>query len=342
METELDLSGLGFTTISRLGKGGSATTQVVRDSADGRICVAKCVLLDTLSKHHQELAKQEVFLLQALRHPYVVTYCESFFMDGTATLVILTEHCEGGDLRRLILRTAGSASRFTEDQVMMWLSQIALALQYIHGKKVLHRDLKASNLFLDKNAAVKLGDFGISKVLEGTADFAATLLGTPYYMSPEVCCNELYSWKSDIWSFGCVLYELCMLKRPFESEKLPVLVHMITNDLYDPIPDLYSDGLRSLLCQMLTKSAAARPFADEILDNSYVHSYMAKLDSLAPDLSCGRTPPGTPPATSRAPGVFAVTGTPPGTPPGSQKLVSCSEKSSAAARAASGGELVLD
>jgi NIMA (never in mitosis gene a)-related kinase 1/4/5 len=102
-----------------------------------------------------------------------------------------------------------------------------LALEYVHGRKVLHRDLKTQNIFLTGNNTVKLGDFGISKVLENTNRAAMTVVGTPYYMSPEVCQNSPYSYKSDVWALGCVLYELCTLKHAFSADNLLGLVYKI-------------------------------------------------------------------------------------------------------------------
>jgi len=110
---------------------------------------------------------------------------------------------------------------------MNWFVQMCLALEYIHRRKVLHRDIKSSNVFLTSNNTVKLGDFGISKVLDSTNDIALTVQGTPYYMSPEVCQSKGYSYKSDVWSLGCILYELCTLKHAFHSENLLGLVFKI-------------------------------------------------------------------------------------------------------------------
>ena len=143
---------------------------------------------------------------------------------------------------------------------MRWFCQCLSALNYVHKMHILHRDLKSSNIFLkneDKDALI--GDFGISRVLEGTIDAAATVVGTPYYMSPEVCRSEPYNYKSDIWSLGCVLYECCMLKHAFESENLLGLVYKIVSDRYDPIPDMYSQDLSFLISRLLEKSPHTRP-----------------------------------------------------------------------------------
>ena len=84
--------------------------------------------------------------------------------------------------------------------------------RYLHSRFILHRDLKTQNIFISKNL-VKLGDFGIAKVMEGSMTAASTVIGTPYYMSPEVCQNQPYSYKSDVWALGCILYEMCALQQ---------------------------------------------------------------------------------------------------------------------------------
>lgn len=87
-----------------------------------------------------------------------------------------------------------------------------MALEHIHALRILHRDLKTQNIFIGNGGVIKVGDFGIAKVLAGTGDMATTVTGTPYYMAPEICRNQPYTYKSDIWSLGCVLYELCTLR----------------------------------------------------------------------------------------------------------------------------------
>jgi len=121
------------------------------------------------------------------------------------------EFCECGDLASAIKDWKKEGGTFSEEEILNWFIQICIALEYIHGRKILHWDIKSQNIFLTSNGTVKLGDFGISKLLETTNEAAMTVVGTPYYMSPEVCENKPYTFKSDVWALGCVLYELCTL-----------------------------------------------------------------------------------------------------------------------------------
>ena len=93
-------------------------------------------------------------------------------------------------------------------------------MKHVHDRKILHRDLKAQNIFLTKRGIVKLGDFGIARVLSNTVSRAKTVVGTPYYLSPEIIENKPYNFKSDIWSLGVLLYELCSLRPPFNATSL--------------------------------------------------------------------------------------------------------------------------
>ncbi len=126
-----------------------------------------------------------------------------------------------GDLQR---RVKEARTQLAEGQVLRWFVQLCLAIRHIHRKKVIHRDIKLQNVLLTSEDDIKLGDFGISKLLESTGDFAKTSLGTPYYLSPEICSGKRYNSKTDVWMLGCVLYELVARKKPFEGESLHVLL----------------------------------------------------------------------------------------------------------------------
>jgi NIMA (never in mitosis gene a)-related kinase 1/4/5 len=140
-----------------------------------------------------------------------------------------------------------------------------LALKHVHDRKVLHRDLKCQNIFLTKSNLIKLGDFGIARVLSSTRENAKTMVGTPYYLSPEIINGRPYSFKSDIWSLGVILYELCALKPPFDASSLTFLAMKIVKGQYNPIPNLYSRDLKNLISILLQVDPNKRPTTNSIL-----------------------------------------------------------------------------
>ena len=129
----------------------------------------------------------------------------------------------------------------------------------MHDKKILHRDLKSQNLFLTKRGILKLGDFGIARVLSNTKSKAKTVVGTPYYLSPEIIRNEGYSFKSDIWSLGVLLYEMAALQPPFNAQSLHQLAQKIIAGKYSPPPSNFTNATSSLIAAMLQKNPADRP-----------------------------------------------------------------------------------
>ena len=121
------------------------------------------------------------------------------------------ELAEGGDLAGKIKEKAKYNKYFDENQLLDWLTQIGLGLKHIHDRKVIHRDLKPGNVFLSKTGFIKLGDFGIARVLSNTIEKAQTMVGTPYYIAPETVKGRPYSYKVDIWSLGIIMHELACL-----------------------------------------------------------------------------------------------------------------------------------
>jgi NIMA (never in mitosis gene a)-related kinase len=125
------------------------------------------------------------------------------------------EYCENGDIGKYLKKQMNRPLQ--ENKIWKFFIEMSLGLHYLHSNKILHRDIKTINMFLGKDDKVKIGDLGVAKMLNQTANFAHTVVGTPYYLSPELCEEKPYNHKSDIWSLGCVLYELCTFKHPFEA-----------------------------------------------------------------------------------------------------------------------------
>ncbi|ETV90686.1 NEK protein kinase [Aphanomyces invadans] len=255
-----------------IGKGTHGTVVLARRRGDGAVVAVKRVRLATTSENGRKQADNEVILLKSLYHVNIVRFYDSFIVDNDE-LNIVMEFSDGGNLRQVVkLRARKDGTYFPEPLIMSWFAQLVLAVSYIHGKNVLHRDLKAQNVFLTKKYVVKLGDFGISKALSGD-DLAMTSVGTPESMSPEICRGERYGKKSDIWSLGCVLYEMTMLKRPFEAQSLPEMFTKICHGEYEPVPsNAFSKELRLLVQLMLQQDPSKRPSIEDICRFPFVQA----------------------------------------------------------------------
>ncbi|XP_033104672.1 serine/threonine-protein kinase Nek11-like [Anneissia japonica] len=264
----------------KLGSGSFGTAFLVYDMranktrGDEEWKVLKEIPCGELAPDETVGAMHEAKLLSRLQHPNIVRYYDSF-LDGEF-FCIITEYCEGGDLSDKITAWKKAGKRFDQGVVMDWFVQLVLAVQHMHKRKVLHRDLKTSNIFL-KNNMIKIGDFGISRVLMGTTDYASTFIGTPYYMSPEVLKHEGYNSKSDLWSVACILYEICALQHAFEGQSLMGIMYKIVEGNKPEIPDAYHQNLRQLIQRLLEKDPSKRPSATEITKIDFVARHIEKM-----------------------------------------------------------------
>ncbi|XP_072120361.1 serine/threonine-protein kinase Nek3 [Mobula birostris] len=206
-------------------------------------------------------SRREAILLAKMKHPNIVAFVDSFEVEGH--LYIVMEYCDGGDLTQKLLQQKGKL--FPEEMVLNLFVQICLGMKHIHDKRVLHRDIKAKNVFLTKVGVVKLGDFGSAHLLNSPMAFAHTYVGTPYYVSPEIWENKPYNNKSDIWALGCVLYEICTLRHPFQSNSWKNLILKICKGSYSPIPRHYSYELHYIIKQMFKRNPKDRPSINTIL-----------------------------------------------------------------------------
>jgi NIMA (never in mitosis gene a)-related kinase 1/4/5 len=264
-----------YDPIRIIGEGSFGKVYLMRDKVNRKFVCVKVIKIKNIPKKERQATKMEVDLLKRLHHPNIVRYVDSFLSKNNESLCIAMEYCDGGDLASQIK----SAKRrlFSEDKILHWFVQITLGLHYMHMTKVLHRDLKTQNIFLLGNGRLVLGDLGISKVLEGTMDFAQTCIGTPYYMSPEIFKNKPYSYKSDIWALGCVLYEMTTLCHAFDAQSLNGLAQKIIKGSYPSIHHKYSRYLKELIAEMLSTNANARPDTDQILRKPFIKKHIVNF-----------------------------------------------------------------
>ncbi|XP_075707877.1 serine/threonine-protein kinase Nek5 isoform X2 [Rhinoderma darwinii] len=256
-----------YEIIRMIGEGAFGKAFLAKGRKDNIQCVIKEVNLSKMARKEKEASHKEVTLLAKMNHPNIVTFFTS--IEENNNLYIVMEYCDGGDLTKRINKQRGVL--FDEDQILNWFVQISLGLKHIHDRKVLHRDIKAQNIFLTNNGTLaKLGDFGIARMLNNTMELARTCVGTPYYLSPEICENRPYNNKTDVWSLGCVLYELCTLKHPFESDNLRQLVLKICRGRYLAVSSKYSYDLRALISQLFKISPRDRPSVTSILKKPFL------------------------------------------------------------------------
>lgn len=246
-----------------------------------------------MSSKERDQLTAELNILSSLKHPNIVEYIHREHIKQTQELYMYMEYCGGGDLGGVIKELKQKGKLAKEDFVWRILSQLLAALYRCHygvdppepgdsarpadprliasrtNPTILHRDLKPENIFLDGDKAVKLGDFGLSKLMQ-SHDFASTYVGTPFYMSPEICAAERYTLKSDIWAVGCIMYELCTRDPPFNAQTHLQLVNKIRKGDVAPLPKEYSKELSGVIKNCLSTNPMYRPDTETLINHPFV------------------------------------------------------------------------
>ena len=222
-----------YETIRKLGQGTYGSVYLCRQKASGKQCVMKRLQLNALNEKERRSALQEANLLKRLDHPNVVAYVD--MISTRSKLFIFMQYCDGGDLEQRLATCKKEGRHVPEAQLLDWFVQMALALQYLHSQRVLHRDLKTANVFLTRANIVKLGDLGVARVLSATAELAKTFVGTPYYLSPELLQSQPYGPPADVWALGIIVYEIATLEHPFDAKNFPQLADRILRTEPEPI-----------------------------------------------------------------------------------------------------------
>lgn len=240
--------------------------------------------MNKMSKKEISDALNEVRFLASIRHQNIVGFYEAFVENNESELCIIMEYCGCGDLAQKVERYKRRRQYMNEQVIWIYIIQVLRALQLLHGKGICHRDLKAANTFLAEDGSVKIGDMNVSKQLKyGPLN---TQIGTPYYMydrdfvscslslsddfltnfrSPEIWSNRPYDEKCDIWSVGCMIYELASLRPPFLGDSFPALKRAVLAGRYPALPRVYSEALTRVIAAMLQLQPRDRPNAQQLL-----------------------------------------------------------------------------
>jgi len=275
----------GFVLIKFLGKGTFGSVYQVRREEDGKVYAMKKVDTRRMTAKERAEAVNEIRVLASVAGDQVITFYEAFVEADV--LYIVTEFATHGDLFAY-LKTARRRGNLPEETVWSMFIQMCLGVRTLHDKNIMHRDLKAANVFMCSSSYLKLGDFGVSKVLKHSEALARTQVGTPYYVAPEVWRNRPYNNKCDMWSLGCLLYELCTYRPPFEAESMEGLARKIMKGKYDPVPPGYSKDLHNMIARLLVVDPARRASVDEVLCTAAV---VARMNDLPPRPDGSEAPP---------------------------------------------------
>ena len=289
-----------YKIIKLIGKG--AFGEVYKVSKDNKYYALKIYQIkndDTSSSNeYKESIKSienEIKILSQLDNPFIVKLYEVFSLNPNSELLknndieeqqmmcLVLELCENGDLNDKIKEKKQKNEFFSENEILQYFYEILQGLYYLHKNRVIHRDLKTLNIFLTKNNHIKIGDFGVSKKLINNNIYAYTFVGTPYYLSPEICQNKPYDEKSDVWSLGVVLYELITLNKPFDSESQMGLFMKILKGKPAPINNTikhsYSQKLINLVLEnLLDKDPLTRYSIQQTINSGIFNKFFREKE----------------------------------------------------------------
>uniref|UniRef100_A0A8C8EAT7 non-specific serine/threonine protein kinase n=1 Tax=Otus sunia TaxID=257818 RepID=A0A8C8EAT7_9STRI len=255
--------------LGELGDGAFGKVFKAQNKVTGALAAAK--VIETPGEEELEDYVVEIEILACCDHPNITKLLDALYWNGR--LWILVEFCPGGAVDAAILELEKG---LTEEQIRVACKQLLLALQYLHGCKIIHRDVKAGNVLLTLDGDIKLADFGVSAKNSSTVQRRVSFIGTPYWMAPEVVQCETskespYSYKADIWSLGITLIEMAEMEPPYhELNPLRVLLKIAKSQPPTLRHPKRSEDFKDFLRKSLEKSPEARWSASQLLQHPFV------------------------------------------------------------------------
>lgn len=251
-----------YHVLEMIGEGSFGRVYKGRKKYSAQVVALK--FIPKLGRSEKELRnlQREIEIMRGLRHPNIVHMLDSFETDKE--VVVVTDYAEGELFQ--ILEDDG---KLPEDQVQAIAAQLVSALYYLHSHRILHRDMKPQNILLAKGGGIKLCDFGFARAMSTNTMVLTSIKGTPLYMSPELVEERPYDHTADLWSVGCILYELAVGTPPFYTTSIFQLVSLI---LKDPVrwPSTISPCFKNFLQGLLTKDPRQRLSWPDLLHHPFI------------------------------------------------------------------------
>ena len=269
-----------FEIIRTLGQGAFSTVFLVKRKQNNKQYALKSIKMENLSKTEQQNSVNEIRILSSIVHPNIIAYKESFWNWKNKTLNIIMEYCDDGDLETKIKKMQRNKIKFNENLIWNYAFQILFGIKALHDKGVIHRDLKSANIFLTRlNNKCKIGDLNTGKVIKNNKNKnnVNCQIGTPSYFSPEIWKKEEITYKSDIWAFGCIVYEMCCLRMPFKGKNMKELKENICKGKFEKISSRYSKELWEFIQTLLESDSEKRPNCDMILESQIVKDKLKQI-----------------------------------------------------------------
>ncbi|TNJ27668.1 Kinase, NEK [Giardia muris] len=258
----------------KIGEGSFGECYLCTHKATGQHVVIKEICIADMAPEELENTRRESSLLLQLRHPNVVHCLEAF--DEAPFYYIVMNYCKEGELTRLIKDRSKSRIPFEEPLILRWVAQLASALWYIHDQKMIHRDLKTQNVFLDEHLNLQIGDFGVARTI-GPGSLATTFVGSPLYMSPELIEEKKYNSQSDMWSLGCIIFEMLCLKTAFQARNMNMLIIKILSNQIPELPPMYSQELQEMCYNLLKQSPTERMTAAQLCSHRLIRPLIEEM-----------------------------------------------------------------
>ncbi|KAJ2824841.1 Protein kinase of the Mitotic Exit Network, partial [Coemansia furcata] len=252
-----------------IGKGAAGSVYRGLNLRTGGVVAIKQIRKEGFSSNDEiEAARKEIDVLRDLHHRNIVKYIG--YEQTEQELDIILEYCEGGSLQNILRKF----SKFPENLVGVYVAQILDGLSYLHSNAILHRDIKPGNILLVKEGVVKLADFGVARIQNGLD----TVVGSPYWIAPEVLQLKGATSASDIWSLGCTIVQLVDGKAPYQDLPPMAAMFRIGQDERPPFPSNISPQLRDFLSKCLVHVPSARASADELRQHEWIRACLRERE----------------------------------------------------------------